>query len=106
MGGIRRALESGEHLTFAHVRIHGDGITIGESIAPWRELKLVRFEVGKILLFRQSLLLAWRTIEWQRVPHPMILLKLIRERAPKIEDDDATVELLRNRRAKLLKTEG
>jgi hypothetical protein len=43
---------------------------------------------GRIALFAGSGFLPWRTIRLEKVPHPTVLLKLVRELARSVEVDD------------------
>jgi len=82
------ALRAGDTLTFGDVQIDEIGIRRRRWSARWDELSLVRFMRGRLHLFRRQRILPWRTIRLDRVPHPTVFAKLVRDHAKKLEDDE------------------
>ena len=64
------------------------GLGTGSWGGTWSNLRLVRFHSGRISLFKRSRVLPWRTIDVSQVPHPAVLIRLIREHAPESENDE------------------
>src|SRR5262249_31679623 len=83
-----QALRAGETLTFGKVRIDAQGITLGQSRAAWKDLKLVRVQPGRSAFFRGQTVIPWRTVALDKVPHPTVFMNLVRVCAPRIEVDD------------------
>ena len=91
------ALRAGEALTFGDVRIDQVGITFGEDAAvPWSAIRLARLQPGAVALFKRLPVLPWRTVRLDRIPHPTLFVRLLREVAARVEIDDPS----RIRRAK------
>jgi hypothetical protein len=74
-----RAFRAGEPLTFGKVRLDRSGIRDSSWSVEWRRLKLVRLAPGRISLFRWQTVFPCRTILLDRIPHPTVFLKVMRE---------------------------
>jgi len=80
------ALRRGEVLTFGPFKVDANGIRnrwFWET--TWSELSLVRFHSGEIALHKRTRFLNWRTIDLTDIPHATVLIRVIREYAPKCE---------------------
>jgi hypothetical protein len=84
----RRALDAGEQLSFAKVRLDREGIHVGRASARWTDLRLVRMQPGRIALFRSWPVVPWRVVNLDAVPHPTVFSQLVAERALRVEADD------------------
>jgi hypothetical protein len=80
------AVAAGEQLTFAAVIVDKEAIRVGDGVARFAELTLVRFESGRVKLFKGTRLIAWRTIDLTEVPHPTVLMRVLKELAPVSEE--------------------
>lgn len=93
LADAQAALRAGETLTFGAIRINREGIAFGKRRAlPWMQLRLLRLQPGRIALYRRMPIFAWKTIRLDRVPHPTLFVKLLRELAPEVEVDDPNAE--------------
>jgi len=90
----QRALRDGETLTFGRVRLDAQGLRVGRRHAAWTELSLVRCQPSRISFFRRQKVIPWRTVRLDRVPHPTVFVKLVRERALRFEVDNRMSEYL------------
>lgn len=84
----RAALRAGESLTFGEIRIDRDTITVGKR-APvtWKEVRCAHLRSGSIALFRRMPFFAWRTVRMDRIPHPMVFARLVRDLVPRVKID-------------------
>lgn len=73
----REAMAEGQTLTFGPAKLDAAGIAVGGKRASWSELGEVVIEPGRVLLFRRSPILAWRSMRLDRVPHPSVFLTLL-----------------------------
>jgi hypothetical protein len=82
------ALRAGETLTFGPVQLDRTRLRGGSWTVRWEELSLLRFGSGRLALFRGQRIVPWRTIRLDRVPHPLVLVNLLRHCAPgaRLED--------------------
>ncbi len=93
LDAARAALRDGETLTFNHVRLSQEGVSFGGPVVRWSDLKLVRFQQGRVVFLRGTSLVAWRTVGLDRVPHPLVFQKLVEECAQRTEVDDPLMRL-------------
>jgi hypothetical protein len=84
----RRALRSGETLTFGTIRIDATAIVFGRTRAVWTDVRLVRMQSGRLAFFRRAPIVPWKTVPLDTVPHPFVFATLIRELAPRVEVDN------------------
>jgi len=84
----RRELRAGRPLTFGRVCIDRDTLTVGRRKLRWKDVRLVRFQSGRIAFFRRQTVFPWRTVSLDRVPHPNVFAKLVEETAPRVEVDE------------------
>jgi len=80
-----KALRAGATLTFGRVRIDAKGISVGNSRAEWSNLRLVRMQPDRISFFRAQTVIPWRTVAFDKVPHPTVFVKLVQSLAHRIE---------------------
>jgi hypothetical protein len=83
----KRALDAGEVLTFGKVQVTRESLTIGRASVPWRSLRVVRMQLGRIAFFRWQPVFPWRMVTLDSIPHPAVFARLVREAAPRIEVD-------------------
>jgi hypothetical protein len=81
----RAALRVGETLTFGSVRFDRESVSLGRSRVPWTRIRLVRLLPGRVAFFRSFPIFPWKTVRLDRVPHPSIFARLLRDAAPKVE---------------------
>jgi hypothetical protein len=84
----RKALGEGKPLTFGDVIIDAAGVSVAGAAAPWRELRLVRLQPGRVIFFRRLPLVPWRTVDWTTIPHPTVFVRLVMALAPNVEIDN------------------
>jgi hypothetical protein len=80
----RTALQNGETLTFGRVSFDSQGIVFGTVRVAWSRIRLVRMLPGQVALFQWMPVFPWTTIRLDRVPHPGLFVRLLREAAPKV----------------------
>lgn len=96
LADARNALASGEALHFGHVQVSRESITIDGATRRWDALSLVRFQPGRVIFFAGSRLWSWKAVRLDRVPHPALFLRFVRDHAKTIDDDDEiAADLLR-----------
>jgi hypothetical protein len=83
------AIREGDTLTFGDVRIDRTGIRTPAWEASWIELRLVRIQPGRIVLFRRSKLVPWRVLKLDAVPHPGVLTRVVERCALVVDVDEA-----------------
>lgn len=88
LADARRALDDGEDLTFGDVTVASEGILVGDTGTRWESLDLVRFHSGRIEFFRDRSRRAWRKVKLDEVPHPDLFSTLVRQLAPRTEDEN------------------
>jgi hypothetical protein len=88
LGEARRALAAGESLQFAGIGFSRSGLTVGGDTRSWDALSLVRYQPGRLVFFARSRLWSWKTVRLDRIPHPTVFLKLVRENARTLDVDD------------------
>ncbi len=80
------SIRAGETLTFGTVRIDRDGIRFGRNTAArWKDIRVALLESGRICLFRRLPVIPWRRIPLDKIPHPTVFTRLVRELAPHVE---------------------
>jgi hypothetical protein len=87
LGEARRALRAGETLRFGPVHMTRDSIRIGRASAGWSDIRRVLMQSGRIVFFRRLPVFPWRTVSWDRVPHPTVLARLVAETAKDVQND-------------------
>jgi hypothetical protein len=89
LADAQAALRAGETLTFGKVRIDREGLALGDKPkVAWSSLRLTRLQPGSISLFRRLPVLPWRTVRLDRVPHPTLFARLVRELSVRVEIDE------------------
>jgi hypothetical protein len=87
----REAFQHGETLVFGDVRIDRTGISVGRARRSWSELRLGVVARGRVFLYGRLPVLSWRTIRFDRVPHPTVFIGLLGGVLPKLRIDDALI---------------
>lgn len=88
LADARAALTAGESLRFANVHVGRESVTIDGVTRRWDEISLVRFQPGRVVFFAESRLWSWKAVRLDRIPHPVLFLRFVREYARAIDDDD------------------
>jgi hypothetical protein len=84
----RRALRSGETLTFGAIRIDATGLAFGSTRVAWSDVRFVRMQSGRLAFFRRAPIFPWKTVSLDSVPHPFVFASLVRELAQRVEVDN------------------
>jgi hypothetical protein len=81
----RAALQGGETLTFGDVTFDREHVRFANVRLPWARIRLVRLLPGRVAFFRTLPNFPWKTVRLDRVPHPSVFVRLLRDAAPKVE---------------------
>jgi hypothetical protein len=85
MPDARTAFRAGETLTFGPVSFDRDVVRFEGVRCPWTRIRLVRLLPGRVAFFRWIPIFPWKTVRLDRVPHPFLFVRLLRDAAPKVE---------------------
>lgn len=75
-----QAFRRGEHLVFGDVTLHRDGVTFRGRCLSWEEVRDVQV-VGSIRIRQRDAITPFATVKIEDIPHPMVFLAVLRERA-------------------------
>jgi hypothetical protein len=81
----RAALQGGETLTFGAVSFDREHLCFRKVRVPWGRIRLVRLLPGRVAFFRSLPVFPWRSVRLDRVPHPSLFVRLLRDVARNVE---------------------